>query len=162
MVPTRDALDVYFIPYPSCNQCYYTHCQCIQLYSTVSHMPEDPEDLEDLLLRRFQALRSTPTSAPSSFRAASNAQAQKAKDEDDELERIAGGYIPGGPSAPTTRTSAGVSEDDELRKRVAGLRGVTDDLEAEDDDDAEVSDTLTGKLRADQVGRSLHSYFIKH
>lgn len=102
-------------------------------------MPED-SNLEDELLRRFQALKTTPTDTPggpasSSFRATSEAQARKAKEEEEELERIVDGRIPAkaGPSSEAT-------QDDELRRRMAGLRGVQDEPEPDvEDDDAEVS-----------------------
>lgn len=101
-------------------------------------MPEDI-DLEGELLRRFQALKSTPTDKPgdpSSFRATSDEQARRAKEEDDELERIADGRLP---TVPTSTTKS--TEDDELKRRMAGLRGIETEEEpvAADDDDAEVS-----------------------
>jgi hypothetical protein len=100
-------------------------------------MPQD-NDLEDELLRRFQALTSTPTHSPggpSSFRATSDEQARKAKEEDEELGRIAEGRVPsqGGSLSKS-------AEDGELRRRMASLRGVDAEVEPEvDDDDAEVS-----------------------
>ena len=99
-------------------------------------MPED-SNLEDELLRRFQALKSTPTdlpAGPSSFRAASDEQARRAKEEDDELERIADGRVPIKP------TSSEHTEEYEFKRRMAGLRGTEAEAEPDiEDDDAEVS-----------------------
>lgn len=101
-------------------------------------MPEDP-NLEDELLRRFQALKSTPTDVPgdgasSSFRATSDEQAKRAQEEDEELERIAQGRMPS-----RATSSSRPTDEDELRRRMAGLRGSEAEAEPDiEDDDAEV------------------------
>lgn len=98
----------------------------------------DDRDLECELLRRFQALKSTPTHAPiasSSFREVNDEQVRKAKEEDEELERIADGRI------PDRSSHREESEEDVLARRMASLRGGEQDMKGKDDgdEDAEVS-----------------------
>jgi hypothetical protein len=89
-------------------------------------------DLEAELLRRFQALKapSTIPSAPS-FKDISDEQARKAKEEDDELERIADGRPI---SKPLVEKGDGV--EDEMARRMAKLKGI--EYEVEEGDDQEV------------------------
>lgn len=103
------------------------------------------QHLQAELLRRFQALKSTPTAAPSlptSFRATTEEQARRAKEEDEELERIAEGRVDVTASTSTS-TRRGGSENDEMRRRIARLRGEAINEDGsnndDDDDDAEVS-----------------------
>lgn len=96
-------------------------------------------DLEDELLRRFQALKSTPTDQPGaagSFRSVTDEQARKAREEDEELGRIADGR------PPVVDVKERRSEEDDLARRVASLRGVEHDETAGEDDDADVSFTV--------------------
>lgn len=99
-------------------------------------MPSD--DLEADLLRRFQALKSTPTappvdSGPASFKQISNQQAKKAREEDEELERIADGRrsVEKGQKADGDGAKMGFA------RRMARLRGI--ELEVEEDGEQEVS-----------------------
>jgi hypothetical protein len=101
----------------------------------------DPDDLEAELLRRFQALKSPAVTSPStrgvakSYKEISEDQARKAKEEDDELERIADGRPP---KASTPDVKGKDHEEMEFAKRMAKLRGV--ELEQEEDEgDQEVS-----------------------
>ena len=99
-------------------------------------MPSD--DLEADLLRRFQALKSTPTappvhSGPASSKQNSGQQAKKAQEEDEELERIADGR----PSAEDGQGEGGDNAEMEFARRMARLRGV--EMEVEEDGDQEVS-----------------------
>jgi len=100
-------------------------------------MPTDL-DPEDELLRRFQALRSTPSDAPSepsSFKRISDQQAKKATDEDDELERIAAGRFPSSSSGTNGSKARDGSGDDVIRRRMAALRGVEPEEEEEGDEE---------------------------
>jgi hypothetical protein len=92
-------------------------------------------DLEEELLRRFHALKSPPTTAPTagpSFKNISDEQARKAKADDEELERIADGRPP---MADVGAKQRGGLEDD-MARRIARLKGV--EYELEDEDDQEV------------------------
>jgi len=91
-----------------------------------------PNDLEAELLRRFQALKAPSTVPGPSFKSISDDQARKAKEEDDELERIADGR-------PLSKSSAqtGDGTDDEMARRMAKFKGI--DYEVEEGDDQEVS-----------------------
>jgi hypothetical protein len=98
-------------------------------------------DLEEDLLRRFQALRSTPTTTPAnpssssaSFKHISDQQAKKAQEEDEELERIADGRAP---ASAEKESREGDSAAMEFARRMAKLRGV--ELEIEEDGEQEVS-----------------------
>lgn len=98
-------------------------------------MPSD--DLEADLLRRFQALKSTPTappvdSGPASFKQISDQQAKKAQEEDEELERIADGR----PLAEDGQGGRVDSAEMEFARRMARLRGV--EMEVEENGDQEV------------------------
>ena len=92
-----------------------------------------PNDLEAELLRRFQALKAPSTTLGPSFKNISDDQARKAKEEDDELERIADGRPLFHPPA---KRGGGV--EDEMARRMAKLKGM--EYEVEDGDDQEVSD----------------------
>jgi hypothetical protein len=94
-------------------------------------------DLEEELLRRFQALKTPPTTTPRTivtptFKGISDEQAKKAKEEDDELERIAEGR-PSRVDIDAKGNGNGAMEDD-LARRMAKLKGVEYDLEVDDDD----------------------------
>jgi hypothetical protein len=91
-----------------------------------------PNDLEAELLRRFQALKAPSTTPGPSFKNISDEQARKAKEEDDELERIADGRPL---SNPPARNGDGV--EDEMARRMAKLKGI--EYEVEEGDDQEVS-----------------------
>jgi hypothetical protein len=91
-----------------------------------------PNDLEAELLRRFEALKAPSTTPGPSFKNLSDEQARKAKEEDDELERIADGRPL---SNPPARNGDGV--EDEMARRMAKLKGI--DYEVEEGDDQEVS-----------------------
>ena len=91
-----------------------------------------PNDLEAELLRRFQALKAPSTIPGPSFKNISDDQARKAKEEDDELERIADGRPV---SNPPARSGDGM--EDEMARRMAKLKGI--DYETEEGDDQEVS-----------------------
>lgn len=98
-------------------------------------MPSD--DLEAALLRRFQALKSTPTAppidlVPASFKQISDQQAKKAQEEDEELERIADGR----PLAEDGQRGGRDNAEMEFARRMARLRGV--EFEVEEDGDQEV------------------------
>jgi len=90
-----------------------------------------PNDLEAELLRRFQALKAPSTTPGPSFKNISDAQARKAKEEDDELERIADGRPP--PNPPAVK---GDGLEDEMARRMAKLKGI--EYEVEEGDDQEV------------------------
>jgi hypothetical protein len=98
-----------------------------------------PNDLEEELLRRFQALKSPPSAIPSvpssstSFKGISDEQARKAKEEDEELERIADGRPLLGPVSKQDNVV-----EDELARRMARLKGI--EYEADEGDDQEVSE----------------------
>jgi hypothetical protein len=94
-----------------------------------------PNDLEAELLRRFQALKapSTIPTAPS-FKNISDEQARKAKEEDDELERIADGRPI---SMPLAKKGDGV--EDEMARRMAKLKGIKYDAEEGDDQEVRYS-----------------------
>ncbi|WWD21913.1 hypothetical protein CI109_106401 [Kwoniella shandongensis] len=102
---------------------------------------------EDDLIRRFAALRAPqttlldidPQSKSTAPKATIEEQARKAVEEDEELERIAGGYVPPG-SGPTAVDDG----EAELRKRRARLRGLAEDDEIAtgDEGDQAVEDFL--------------------
>lgn len=116
------------------------------------HFMSPTNDLEDELLRRFQALKSTPTTNPiaAPFKGISDDQARKAKEEDDELERIADGRPP-----PFIAKENGVM-DDELARRMAKLKGVEFEVEIDDvDDDQEVRGIVKW---TDGIGQRFHRF----
>lgn len=97
-----------------------------------------PNDLEDELLRRFQALKapSTIPSAPS-FKDINEEQARKAKEEDDYLERIAEGR----PFTSALGKGKGGAED-EMARRMAMLKGIEYEEVEIDEVDHEVSELI--------------------
>jgi hypothetical protein len=117
------------IPRPCCYRQSYRD-------GPTASMPSN--DLEEDLLRRFQALKSTPTTTPadspsSSFKHISDQQAKKAQEEDEELERIADGR----PLLKKESRDGGDSAEMEFARRMARLRGI--ELEIEEDGEREVS-----------------------
>lgn len=104
-------------------------------------------DREADLLRRFRALRATPIAeplslAPGPFSPAKTIQRRErdAQNEDEELERIANGLGPVSEEIGSLR-GAGTQQEDELARRIAGLKGQTyePDLDAAGENDPEVS-----------------------
>jgi hypothetical protein len=88
-------------------------------------------DLEAELLRRFQALKAPSTTPGPSFKNISDDRARKAKEEDDELERIAEGRPLSNPPA-----RKGDGAEDEMARRMAKLKGT--EYEVEEGNDQEV------------------------